>query len=366
MFGANPPAPPDAFKTAYAQQQSNISVAIANTMLSNADEDTPESTLDVTIAGTYALVDPQYDSTGASTGTTTRSIPRLKRVTSYKAASQAVFDKNLSLREKINDLGIDQVVSVNDKLNGPFSLTTLPSRVAAPVAATLTSTPVTLPALVTALGFGDTVTHLATVRDAIDDRVQYQIGIDIEALRVQLLNGGIVPGMAAYDRAMYEFSRQSTDARRQNYLTAGQEQSRLVLTAIMIQQFQNDAITDTFKNQMIILDFGNNVSTKRFDMAMLLTQYADSLREDNLKEKISERTQTMNELSSLIHGGQINIPQFQAFRAGQIGQTPISDNVWNNYSARRDSYMQKSQSQSNMFSAILGFGANMVSGGALG
>lgn len=367
FLGSSPPPPPSGAAVAAAQGQTNIDTAIATLVMSNVNEVSPEATVTYTQPATYSLIIPQYNpTTGLQVGTTTRSLPITTRTVAYQTQPQRIFEKGLDAKETTADLLTTQLTQINSQMSQTFNTVGLRVRGDVPATPTLNPTITAATAVTTALTLGDLVTHVATTRDAIYARLLYDNTVERDATTVRLANKGIPPGTEAYRRAMTPLDRQLVDARNQAYLSAAQEQTRIVQLEVVKAQFANEAQQQQFQQSILIIDFANNVNLKRLDSALALNNYIDSLREDELKERILVRTQALNEMSALMHGSQVQIPNFQPFRGGAVAQTPIAESMFSSYEATRANYFAKQQTQQGLFGGILGLTANLIGGGIAG
>lgn len=158
------------------------------------------------------------------------------------------------------------------------------------------------------LGPNDFSTDRANVRDQILSRFNEDFSRDNAALETKLVNQGLAPGSEAWNDAVALQGRQQTDARVQADLAAGQEQSRL-----------------------------------------------SGLRSNALQEQIAVRNQPINEISALMSGGQVTVPQFSApFQQG-VGATDVAGIIGDDYARR--------QQQANAFnSGAFGLGSSALTG----
>ena len=133
-----PPPTPSPYAVAAAQQNSNISTAIANTVMMNANEIHPQGTVNYSNTGSYALSDPQYDDTGALTGTTVRTIPVYTRSVLYTTAEQGVYASELATRQQMATTALAQAGRINTNTATSVSTAGLTTVTASPAVITLT------------------------------------------------------------------------------------------------------------------------------------------------------------------------------------------------------------------------------------
>ncbi len=361
MKPPKPPPTPDPYETANAQQLANVEVAVANTALMNADEDTPDGF--VRFAQTNDFVTTStYDNNGNVTGT--RDVYRWKKTTSLTPTSELLFDQQQTISVAMNEWALGQVGVLRDQQATPLSVGNLTPRNSIPAAASITADQVLADDLIEAIGQGDIITHHATVRDAIEARVEYNIAIAREARIVELANQGLQPGMQAYDDDLYAFSRESTDNRQQAYLAAGVELTRIIQTEALVSGFHNDVVEQKFRLENAEIDQHNNRKLLVYRALADAAVFVNEQRVQELQEETSVRGQNLNEISALMHGGQVQVPRFAQFRAGNIDRTPVAESVYQSAAMDMQKYQSKVSQQQQMLGGLLGFGGNLV-GGAL-
>lgn len=364
-----PAATPNPYATANAQQLANVEVAIANTVLSNADEEAPGGTVSYTIDSYFEQEVVTYDTNGNETGTETRQVPRWKRTTALSESEQANYDLNIAVNASMLQWAKDQADRSNVLLENPFDLDNLPARNATPTVPTLNGV-VAAGALVESIGQGDLTDHIAATQTAIDDRVEYQINLEKDRRIVQLNNQGLFAGMKAYDRAILAFDRQSNDMRLQSFLRAQEEQTRIVQTEAMIGDFANRAQAQKFQQDSFIIELKNRVDLQQLEALVEVAEYVNTVRSRDLQESIAERAQVLNEISIIKSGGQVVPPTFAQFRPGRISDTPLASSVYQSAGLAQRQYEQKVARQDEMMGGIAKLAAGvafapMTGGGSL-
>lgn len=362
MKAPSPPPPPDPYKTATAQQLANIEVAIASTALQNADEYRPDGQV------TFEQIDPitvntyQYDSSGNLTGTTPREVKRWKKVVALTPEGQTQFSQQQQISISMNRWALGQTQLLESLMAAPLNVNDLVPRNATPTLPVLDTSAPAPGALVESIGNTDLTAHVASVRDAIDSRLQYQLGVDRDLLIAKLAHQGIFAGAVAYVRALDTFDKASTDARIQAFLAAQKEQDRIISLEGAIGEFKNNAQRQKFDQAVIAIQLHNKGLMQQFSVAIELCGYVNTLRQVELQERITVRSQTVNEVTSLMHGGQISVPQFQPYKGAQLAETPVGEYVYRTAAYKLDAWKTKVAAQQSMFGGILGFAGNMMGG----
>ncbi|MER8741557.1 tail fiber domain-containing protein [Mesorhizobium sp. M1004] len=179
MGKASAPKPPDPKETSAASTGTNISTAIANSYLNNANQVGPDGTITYTNSGTQPITDPY---TGK-----TYQIPTRTATTTLSAAQQAIKDQTDKAQLNLGTLANNQSSFLNDYMAKPFD------------------------------GSNDaTEARLLQLGKARLDPILAQ---QQDALATRLSNQGIKLGSAAYDRAMAQQGQNANDANNQLILS---------------------------------------------------------------------------------------------------------------------------------------------------
>ncbi|MER9206837.1 hypothetical protein [Mesorhizobium sp. M0771] len=179
MGKASAPKPPDPKETSAASTGTNISTAIANSYLNNANQVGPDGTITYTNSGTQSITDPY---TGK-----TYQIPTRTATTTLSAAQQAIKDQTDKAQLNLGTLANNQSSFLNDYMAKPFD------------------------------GSNDaTEARLLQLGKARLDPILAQ---QQDALATKLSNQGIKLGSAAYDRAMAQQGQNVNDANNQLILS---------------------------------------------------------------------------------------------------------------------------------------------------
>jgi hypothetical protein len=179
MGKASAPAPPDPKETSAASTGTNISTALANSYLNNADQVGPDGTIKYTNNGYQTIKDPY---TGQS-----YQIPTRTATTTLSAAQQAIKDQTDKAQLNLGTLANNQSSFLNNYMSTPFD------------------------------GSNDATESrlLQLGRERLDPMIAQQN----DALATRLASQGIKLGSAAYDRAMSQQGQTDNDARNQLILT---------------------------------------------------------------------------------------------------------------------------------------------------
>lgn len=286
------PAPPDPQKVAAAQTGSNVTTAIANSTIGNANQYSPYGSTEFDVRGYQDILDP---STGKS-----YQVPQYNQTTKLSPNQQTLLNQQEQIGQGLNQVAIDQTGRIGNLLGQPINA---PSG-----------------ELQRQLGPQDYSQDRQRVEEAIYSRLNPQLERDRAQLDTKLMNEGFVRGTEGYNQGLDEFNRQANDARMQAILAGGQEQSRLAGLDLQKAQFGNQA-------------------------------YGQQLQTD-----LSLRNQPINEISALMNGGQVTLPQFQGYQGGQVAGTPIGDYTYQSAQLANQNYQSalnaRAQTQAGLYGGI--------------
>lgn len=359
------PTPPDAYKTAAAQGAVDVNTAIAESRLRNAWVESPEGATKF-VDATDELGNPITrtitfrDAAGAVIGT--ESVETQKQIITYAPAVQQIFDVSNSVKIALNEWALAQVGILKGEQTTVLSLSGLPALPDVPMAPAVESDIIVPGALVTSIGSINLLSHLDTLRQSLLTRLMADIERDRlgEVVRLSLM--GLSDGMEGYDRVMDQISRRITDARLQVEQLVGQEQSRMIGLEATVGQFANQTQEQAFRQAVAIRELRNSNLFQMFRAQVERGQYVVALRERQLAEEVTIRGHNVNQVSALIHGGQVQTPRFAGWEGSQIKSAPVAESVYRSYAAELDIWKTQVANQQNMLGGILGFGGNLVGG----
>ena len=162
----------------------------------------------------------------------------------------------------------------------------------------------------------------ARYEEALYNRINPQLERSRAALETQLANQGVMPGSEAYREAIALSDRGQNDARLQTVLSAG-------------------------------------------DYAGQELSQGQSVRNSAIQEMLTARNQPINEISTLMNGGQVTMPQFQQYQGGNVAGTDVAGITQQAYANQMAAYQQKAASKNAMMGGIAGI-AGTVLGGPIG
>lgn len=247
------------------------------------------------------------------------------------------------------------------------------------------------------------------VEDALYSRVNPQLDRDRNQLETKLVNQGLARGSTAFNNAMDEANRQANDARMQVVGAGGAEQTRLAGLArdagnftnaaqqqrygqnlgagqfantaqqqgydqsigagtfantAQQQKFDQQQGTQTFNNQTVAQN--NDTAQRGFTNTQAAGNFANTARQQGVQELLAFRNQPINEISGLMSGGQVNIPQFQGYNAPTVANTDVSGNYYNSAAINQQNYATKAAQQNALVGGLAGLGGSGLYGLASG
>jgi hypothetical protein len=140
----------------------------------------------------------------------------------------------------------------------------------------------------------------------------------------QLAARGLSPGSQNWGAVQDTENRADTDAANQAFLAGGQEQSRMFGLQQASDQAQND-----------------------------YASFLNNLRGAQMQEKQTVRNAPINEISALMSGSQVSVPQFQQFSRQGVDSTPIGNYIYTDYQNRANQ-------AANTNAGIFGLGGALV------
>jgi hypothetical protein len=381
---SSPPPAPNPVDTARASTSTNVATSIANAMLNNTNQNTPEGQLRYDQTDTYQWHDP-YTNLDVS-------IPRFTATQIRSPQAQAIEDQNQAA--KMNLAGMANVQS--SRLAGHLAEDFDPS--GGPAAGD--------PNMITGIDqaattFGDVGSQQRTfgdagditrsygpqdnfsadrqrVEDSLMARMNPQLAKERSNIETRLADQGIRYGSQAYASAMDDYNRQATDTRFGAIGAAGQEQQRMMDMAAQRAGFENAAQQQEYTQQQGRGAFANQAQSTDFQQAAARGEFANAglaqqvaqgqagfnaqnmARNQWMNEQYAARNQPINEISSLLSGSQINNPNFVNTPNNQIPTTDVAGLINTRFSQDMDIYKQESANQNALMGGIFGMMGGMM------
>lgn len=318
------PKPPDPIKTAAAQTGTNVATAVANTSLGNVNQVGPTGSLTYNQSGTTKFTDP-------SSGQT-YDIPNYTATTQLSPEQQRIFDQSQGAQFGMARIANESAGRLGDYLGqGMLDPGQAGRAGVTPQASQFQS-----------YGSDDFGDDRMRVEQALMDRMQPQLERDREAMESRLANQGIGLGSRAYGAAQDDYSRAVNDARLGTILAGGQEQTRLT---------NMDRDRAAFSNSNAAQTFGQNMQRAGMD---------DSRRSQTLQEMFAQRNQPINEITALLSGSQVNMPNFAINRPSPMPTTDVAGLINQNYGQQQQNYQTALGNWNGITGGLFGLGSAFI------
>lgn len=381
-IGKSAPKPPDPRETSAAQTGTNVSTAIANAMMGNVNQITPDGSLTYNQTGSHSWTDPYTGHTyDVPTFTATQELsPENQAIRDQTQGAQynlaaTANDRSNFLRDYLGQSvdtrgvpGLMGSAGQQDRIGGSYD--TNFNRNIGGGYDTRFDRNVDL--ATSYAGADDFSADRQRVEDALWQRGADRRGQEEEALRTRLLNSGLREGSAAWNNEMQRLGRQVADERIGTMLASGQEQSRLVGHARDAAMFGNDANMAMaqfgsqqqqlqnaaamgqaqFGSQQQQLGNAASMGQAQFgnDARLRNAQFQNAARAQGMQEAYAARAQPLNEVIGLMSGSQIQQPNFVNTAMPSIDATPNAAIINDHYKQQ----MAQWQANGSTFGGIMG------------
>ena len=223
-----------------------------------------------------------------------------------------------------------------------------------------------------------------TGQQAIMSRLQPQLTQNENATRQRLANQGLVTGGEAYENEMRTMGQNRNDLELQ---AAAQG---INLDALMNQQgfeqaaaqgqFGNEAQTSQFNaalqnagltNSALQQNFGNQLSgqsaqnaaiAQNYNQQLGQAQFGNTAQDQSLAQQLAIRNQPLNQITGLMSGSQIQMPQFQGYQGANIAAAPIYQGVQDTFQGQMDQYGIRQAAKNATTQGLMSMGGSL--GGA--
>jgi len=432
---SDPPAAPDPQETASAQTGANVSTAIANTMMGQVNQVGPDGSLTYEQTDTYQWRDPNSGQM--------YTLPRFTATTTLSEDQQQLRDLDNETSIALGTLGRDAAGRVGEHLGQDLDISGVTARAdrsgvgpveygQGPDSPILSGDSRSLPGLenyASDAGYSESgldvdlqnryQTDFSAERQSLEDQIYGQLdeqrGKDLESLRSQLYNQGVVEGSEQYSRAMEDFDRSvddrrlsamreslgftqamtgmardeasfANDATMQEYgvdanrestnnairgqqlsdtnaATAANNANAQTLFGMGSDQlaYNNNIAQQGFGNEMAVANRNDQNANANFNESRIIADDQDRARASEIDELAWLRNQPINEIASLMSGSQVATPNFALAQPYAMPTTDIAGITQQGYNNEMAAYQQQQQQQQAMMGGLFGLG-----GAALG
>jgi hypothetical protein len=356
------PKPPNPYEQAAAQQQAELSASMGSSIINNPNVYSPYGSQQYSIAG-YETV---YDAKGNP-----MQVPRYNMTQTLSPEQQNLYNLNTQMQANLGQTGVEQSAKLQKLLGTNVTTAGLQGWNAGPQAAKLATTFADVGGPQRSIASQNIrqdqgPTDRASLEREMMSRYDTDASKQNEAQRAQLAAQGVNYGSSMYGSAADMQNRARTDAVGQAYLASGQE-SRAAQDAYNRAaeqrfqqgaaqgQFANSAQLQAYQQAMDRAGFSNKALSDMFSMGGQSADRGNALRQAQWQERLSERNQPLNEISALLAGSQVTVPQFQPYSAQGIGAAPIGQYIGQNYANEANAYAQQ-------MAGLFGLGGSIAGG----
>lgn len=309
------PKSPDPYAVAQAQGNQNFQTAYTNSVMGNVNEQNPYGSVKYSVAGQ----EPIYNAQGQVTG----YAPRWNKTVSLSPEQQELYKLSTAAQKNLGQLAVSQSGRLQGVLGQSLNTEGLPEWQAYNKAAPVRR--------------DEAPTDRQAIENAMMSRYNTDAARQNAAQDAQLAARGLSPGSEQYGQVYDAQNRARTDALNQAYLASGQES----------RQAQ---------------DAYNRAVAQEFEMGNTWTSAENARRGQMFQERQTLRNAPINEISALLSGSQVTVPQFQAYNAPQMSTVPIGQYIYDDYNARA----QQSAAQNQGIFGLLGGVGRLALGGMSG
>ena len=223
-----------------------------------------------------------------------------------------------------------------------------------------------------------------TGQQAIMSRLQPQLTQNENATRQRLANQGLVTGGEAYENEMRTMGQNRNDLELQaaaqginldammNQQGFGQAQARGQFgNEAQQSQFQsalqnagmgNTALQQDYQNQLAAQTAQNAAAAQNFNQQLGMAQFGNTAQQQSLDQQLALRNQPLNQITGLMSGSQIQMPQFQGYQGANIAAAPIYQGVQDTFQGQMDQYGIRQAAKNATTQGLMSMGGSL--GGA--
>jgi hypothetical protein len=150
-------------------------------------------------------------------------------------------------------------------------------------------------------------------------------------------------------------------AQRGAFYNAGQDQdfsqaNQRGLFGMQAVNQNNQALQQQYQDQANAIQTNNQTAQQQYGNTQAAAQFGNENRQQALQETLALRNQPMNEISALLSGGQISMPQFQAYNPGTIANNSLGSNIYNSAALNQQAYQTQQSGTNALLGALGGLG----------
>lgn len=355
---SKPPAPPDYTAAAEAQARSSQQAATQQTFANRPTINSPYGT-------------QSWEQSTNKDPATGQDVTNWTQNTTLDPRLQGALDSQLSMQSGRSGLANDMLGQVRDSLGNPLDYSGMPQVRGMPAGATGSrqmQTGLDLERLGAMPGnAGDTRQR---AEDALYQRQTRRLDPQFQregaALETQLANQGLSRGTEAWNNAQSEHGNRKEDAysraMMESIIGGGVEAQRDFGMGMdrRRQGYIEQLGAGNFANSSVTGQ--SNLDNQQFQQGISLSDATGRQRQQSIAEEMQQRGQPLNELSALMHGQQVGMPQMPNFQGANTGQ-PVNymGAATNQRQADLDRYNASQAQWASAMNGIFGLGRGAMS-----
>ena len=220
-----------------------------------------------------------------------------------------------------------------------------------------------------------------TGQQAIMSRLQPQLTQNENATRQRLANQGLVTGGEAYENEMRTMGQNRNDLELQaaaqginldammNQQGFGQAQARGQFgneaqqsqfnAALQNAGMGNTALQQDYQNQLAAQTAQNAAAAQNFNQQLGMAQFGNTAQQQSLDQQLALRNQPLNQITGLMSGSQIQMPQFQGYQGANIAAAPVYQGVQDTFSGQMDQYGIRQAAKNATTQGLMSMGGSL-------
>jgi hypothetical protein len=224
-----------------------------------------------------------------------------------------------------------------------------------------------------------------TGQQAIMSRLQPQLTQNENATRQRLANQGLVTGGEAYENEMRTMGQNRNDLELQaaaqginldammNQQGFGQAQARGQFgneaqqsqfnAALQNAGMGNTALQQDYQNQLAAQTAQNAAAAQNFNQQLGMAQFGNTAQQQSLDQQLALRNQPLNQITGLMSGSQIQMPQFQGYQGANIAAAPIYQGVQDTFQGQMDQYGIRQAAKNATTQGLMSLGGSAAGAG---
>ena len=124
----------------------------------------------------------------------------------------------------------------------------------------------------------------------------------------------------------------------------------------------NSAIQQNYQNQLASQTAQNAAIAQNYNQQLGMAQFGNEAQGQSLSQQLAIRNQPLNEISGLMSGSQIQMPQFQGYTGANIAAAPVYQGVQDTFQGQMDQYAIRQAAKNATTQGLMSLGGSL--GGA--